>query len=151
MVEVTREATFDSAHMLSYYNGKCNNLHGHTYKVRVTIKSTDVCKANGMVVDFNNMKGILDDTVMKNFDHAFIASGKEYREPAETSILEVLKKNCLKFYELQDRKSTSENIALTIKEQVENQLNNQYMVKVDLWETPNSFTSVWSGGYYDNI
>lgn len=37
-MKVTKEITFDSAHMLSNYEGKCSNLHGHTYKLQVTLK-----------------------------------------------------------------------------------------------------------------
>ena len=37
-MKITKEITFDSAHMLSNYNGKCNNLHGHTYKLQIEVE-----------------------------------------------------------------------------------------------------------------
>ena len=51
-MKVTREMTFDSAHMLSNYVGRCHNLHGHTYKLQVTLEGE---VETGMVVDFQTL------------------------------------------------------------------------------------------------
>ena len=45
-MKVTKEVTFDSAHMLSNYSGKCQNLHGHTYKLQVTVEGPIAVEGN---------------------------------------------------------------------------------------------------------
>ena len=53
------EATFDSAHFLRGYNGKCANLHGHTWRVEVTVGSDTLTASGeqrGMVIDFADLK-----------------------------------------------------------------------------------------------
>jgi 6-pyruvoyltetrahydropterin/6-carboxytetrahydropterin synthase len=63
---VTKEFTFDSAHFLPDYKGKCENLHGHTYKMHVTVKAPI---KNGMVFDFCKLKEIVQDNVISILDH----------------------------------------------------------------------------------
>lgn len=65
-----KEYTFDAAHKLDDYAGKCGNLHGHTYKVQVCIKG-DVQK-NGLVMDFKDFKGIVSKKIIEVLDHKYI-------------------------------------------------------------------------------
>jgi len=58
---------FDAAHFLPRYRGKCEQLHGHTYKLEVVVE--DKKKENGMVLDFNELKGIVKETVLDKLDH----------------------------------------------------------------------------------
>jgi len=62
---------FDAAHRLSYYEGKCNRLHGHTWKIVVIVKSN---KLNnwGAVVDFGELKKIIKQYVNNRYDHKTI-------------------------------------------------------------------------------
>ena len=64
---VSREFKFDSAHFLPAYKGKCENLHGHTYKLRVTFEGEP--DKEGMVVDFARIKGIVGGKVLAELDH----------------------------------------------------------------------------------
>ena len=74
------EATFDSAHFLRGYNGKCANLHGHTWRVEVTVGSDTLTASGeqrGMVIDFADLKNMRrPKTVlcMRRTDHA-VCSG----------------------------------------------------------------------------
>lgn len=64
---ICREFTFDAAHHLVEYHGKCENVHGHTYKLRVAIKE-DI-KDNGLAFDFVDLKRIVMEKVIDVLDH----------------------------------------------------------------------------------
>ncbi|HNF31650.1 MAG TPA: 6-carboxytetrahydropterin synthase, partial [Bacteroidia bacterium] len=75
-VRVTKIFVFDMAHALYGYDGPCKNIHGHTYKLSVTLKGTPV-KDNsnpkaGMVIDFSILKQIVQEKIIKQFDHALV-------------------------------------------------------------------------------
>lgn len=65
-----REFKFDAAHNLTAYRGKCERLHGHTYKLVVKIQGTP--DSEGMIIDFVELKKIVEDRVLKKFDHSYI-------------------------------------------------------------------------------
>ncbi len=65
-----REFTFDAAHNLVHYHGKCEALHGHTYRLAVTLKG--VPDSEGMVLDFVELKKIVRERVLSRLDHAYI-------------------------------------------------------------------------------
>lgn len=67
MFEVRVEADFAAAHFLKDYNGKCENLHGHNYKVFAHVKG-EVLNEGGMLMDFSLLKKALR-TVCKQLDH----------------------------------------------------------------------------------
>lgn len=67
MFEVRVEADFSAAHFLKDYNGKCENLHGHNYKVFAHVKGS-VLNEGGMLLDFTKVKGALR-SVCKQLDH----------------------------------------------------------------------------------
>ena len=64
---VSREFTFDSAHFLTDYHGKCERLHGHTYKLRVTFEGE--VQKDGLVFDFVLIKNIVKERVLNKLDH----------------------------------------------------------------------------------
>ena len=67
MYEVTVEQSFAAAHALRNYKGACENLHGHNFKVHVTIEGNQLDKA-GMLVDFLDVKSLMQE-VMGRLDH----------------------------------------------------------------------------------
>ncbi len=74
MYYITTEASFDAAHFLKGYEGKCKNIHGHRWRVLVKIQSDELLKNqqhNGMIVDFKELKNDLKELTEK-FDHTFI-------------------------------------------------------------------------------
>lgn len=65
-----KEFEFDAAHYLPQYNGKCEKLHGHTYKLVVKIEGTP--DKEGMVIDFVRLKEIVKEAVLNSLDHSCI-------------------------------------------------------------------------------
>jgi 6-pyruvoyltetrahydropterin/6-carboxytetrahydropterin synthase len=68
---VSKDFTFDAAHNLPRYVGKCERLHGHTFKLRVTVKAP-LDTWSGMAFDFTALKRAVDERVVKILDHAYI-------------------------------------------------------------------------------
>lgn len=67
MYEVRVEADFAAAHFLTHYNGKCERLHGHNYRVRIWARGTEL-DDGGMLIDFGILKGLLRD-ICARLDH----------------------------------------------------------------------------------
>ena len=70
MFEVSVEQTFAAGHALRNYKGKCENVHGHNYRVRITIQG-DQLDSTGLLVDFLDVKSLIGD-VVDYLDHQFI-------------------------------------------------------------------------------
>lgn len=83
-MRLCREFYFDAAHYIPDYKGKCEQLHGHTYKLEVVIKG-DV-QDDGMVVDFVKMKEIVETSVIEKLDHH--ALNEIFDNPTAEHILE---------------------------------------------------------------
>ena len=81
VIRVTREFTFEMAHILGGHDGPCRNFHGHSYKLFVTlIGSPNTDKENpkqGMVMDFSVMEKIVLEEVVDKFDHSIVLN-REY-------------------------------------------------------------------------
>ena len=71
MTTVTKTVKFDAAHILTNHEGLCKNLHGHTYRVDVSVAQDDGVGGD-MVIDFKDLKRIASEVVCERFDHAFI-------------------------------------------------------------------------------
>lgn len=72
IVRDTKTFTFDSCHHLPFHQGKCKNLHGHTYTLEVTIEGSLVKEETaeyGMITDFANLKDIVKRLVVDKYDH----------------------------------------------------------------------------------
>ena len=111
-ISVTKSFTFDSAHFLRHYEGACANLHGHTYRCEVTVAGPR--DSLGMIIDFKNLKSIINDTVMAKFDHKYINAEVLYNP-------------------------TAENMVEDIAHMFEHKINGICQVtRVKLWETPDS-------------
>lgn len=65
-----KEFEFDAAHFLPHYHGKCENLHGHTYKLVVKLEGQP--DSEGMIMDFTVLKNIVKENVLKELDHKLI-------------------------------------------------------------------------------
>ena len=141
-MKVTKEVTFDSAHMLSNYRGKCANLHGHTYKLQVSIEAPLQSKGNEecMIMDFNNLKNVID-TITNAFDHAIIFSDMGYRSEAENALMDWADKYGMTYVVISAGKSTSECIATEIKARLSCYFAEIPVpdITVRIWETPTSF------------
>jgi 6-pyruvoyltetrahydropterin/6-carboxytetrahydropterin synthase len=68
---LTKKFKFDSAHKLPNYDGKCKNLHGHTYFLEVTITG-EMNNKTGMLLDFGIVKNVVKELIVEKFDHQYI-------------------------------------------------------------------------------
>jgi len=112
---ISKEFTYDAAHQLVNYNGKCENLHGHTYKLRITLTG-DIDKS-GMIIDFNLIKKIVEEKIIEKLDHNFL--NNIVAQP------------------------TAENILLWIWRELYPVFNfpSCKLYEITLWETENSFVT----------
>ncbi|PNX49224.1 MAG: 6-carboxytetrahydropterin synthase QueD [Thermoplasmata archaeon M11B2D] len=83
-MRLCREFYFDAAHYIPKYKGKCENLHGHTYKLEVVIEGG--IQEDGMVVDFVQMKEIVETAVIEKLDHQSL--NERFDNPTAEHILE---------------------------------------------------------------
>jgi 6-pyruvoyltetrahydropterin/6-carboxytetrahydropterin synthase len=70
MFYVSTEDRFSSAHRLENYRGKCENLHGHNWKVMLTVRGPELDQT-GMLLDFHELKALLKE-VLSGLDHAYL-------------------------------------------------------------------------------
>ena len=95
VVEVTKEFTFDSCHQLLAYDGPCERLHGHTYKLQVTIKGKQDYR--GMVLDFKDLKKVCKEKIIEPLDHYNLNDKLIYNTTAENMVVhfyDVIKSYC---------------------------------------------------------
>jgi 6-pyruvoyltetrahydropterin/6-carboxytetrahydropterin synthase len=78
MFEVSVEHTFAAGHSLRHYRGKCENVHGHNYRVRVTVAGEEL-NAIGLLVDFVELKKHLR-AIVERLDHQYINDLEPFRE-----------------------------------------------------------------------
>jgi len=114
MYEITVESHIDAAHYLRGYQGKCENLHGHRYKIVVKV-STDKLNDIGLAYDFTDLKKHLND-ILKRYDHT-----------------------CLNDVPPFDKlNASSENLAATVYKELKKKLGKApvTLTAVEAWETP---------------
>jgi 6-pyruvoyltetrahydropterin/6-carboxytetrahydropterin synthase len=75
-IRITKHFDFEAAHALHGYDGKCKNIHGHSYQLFVTIIGTPITEKNhpknGMVLDFGDLKRIVKTEIVDIFDHSIV-------------------------------------------------------------------------------
>jgi len=75
-IRITKQFTFETGHALYGYDGKCKNVHGHSYKLSVTVIGQPITDNSevkyGMVIDFTDLKKIVKEEVVDIFDHATV-------------------------------------------------------------------------------
>jgi 6-pyruvoyltetrahydropterin/6-carboxytetrahydropterin synthase len=117
-ITIGKEFTFDAAHLLPEYPGKCAKLHGHTYKLTIRL-SGKIDPKSGFVLDFSSFGDFIKASILSDLDHTYLND---------------LLSN-----------PTAEFLALWIRMKLEEYLWNFPSVQVEkitLYETPNSFVEV---------
>ncbi|PHQ30687.1 6-pyruvoyl trahydropterin synthase family protein [Leeuwenhoekiella nanhaiensis] len=75
-IRITKQFSFETGHALYGYDGKCRNVHGHSYKLSVTVIGTPISQSEnvkfGMVIDFGDLKKIVKNEIVDVFDHATV-------------------------------------------------------------------------------
>ena len=79
-IRVTKSFSFEMAHALWNYDGPCRNIHGHSYQLFVTVIGETISDQSspklGMVVDFSDLKKIVNNSIVDVFDHSVVISSK---------------------------------------------------------------------------
>ena len=130
------EHSFDSAHFLKNYEGKCRNIHGHRWKVEVEIFSDKLKndgQLNGMIVDFGDLKKDVKK-IIDYYDHAFIIEKNTLKNKTYQCILE----EGFKIINVNFR-PTAENFSYFFFKEIEKK--GYKVFKVTVYETPNNSAS----------
>ena len=146
-IRITKEFRFESAHALLGYDGPCKNIHGHSYKLAVTVLGEPLNDSyspkHGMVMDFGVLKQIVNDNIVKPFDHALILNAKT------ENIDLLLTKSMFEKLILSDYQPSCENFLIDFVERIKNKLpQNIKLFSIRLDETSNSFAEWYAA---DNI
>ena len=131
MITVTKTVKFDAAHVLTNHRGLCKNLHGHTYRVDVSV-AQPADDGRDMVIDFKDLKRIAAETICDRFDHAFIYNTES---AGEREIAAVVEKHGMRTVAIPFR-STAENLARHFYAALKPLIPGLCAVKV--WETADS-------------
>lgn len=91
-IRITKEFSFEMAHALRNYDGPCRNIHGHSYKLFVTVIgspiSDDQNAKNGMLMDFGQLKKIVNKNIVDVYDHSVVVYKKDERLPEMQKVFE---------------------------------------------------------------
>ena len=136
-IRITKEFVFDMAHALSNYDGKCKNIHGHTYKLFVTLIGIpcEDCSSpkNGMVLDFGDLKNIVKIPIVDMFDHALVV-------PANKGFEDLRKFQETDKYIEVPFQPTCENLTIYIANIIRSKLPDSVsLYSIRLYETPTSY------------
>ncbi len=137
MITVTKTVRFDAAHILTNHQGLCKNLHGHTYRVDVSVTQDEAC-ASDMVIDFKDLKRLATEVICDRFDHAFIYNTES---TGECEIATVIEKQGMRTVAIPFR-STAENLAKLFYTDLKQQIPGLSAVRV--WETADSYAEFTS-------
>lgn len=129
IVYVTKEIQIDCAHFLSDYIGKCSTMHGHRYKIEVTMKGL-VDRSTKMVIDFSEMKSIMEKLIINRFDHKCLNDVEIHDENISKELKDEFSKN-----------PTAELMSIIIFNSLSKILHRHQaeLHTVKVWETPTSF------------
>ncbi|MBO5775409.1 MAG: 6-carboxytetrahydropterin synthase QueD [Kiritimatiellae bacterium] len=131
MITVTKTVRFDAAHVLTNHGGLCKNLHGHTYRVDVSVAQEEGSQSD-MVMDFKDIKNIANEVICEKFDHAFIYNTAS---EGECEIAAVVERHGMRTAPVPFR-STAENLAKLFFGELKKRIPSLSSVKV--WETLDS-------------
>ena len=134
-IRVTKEFTFEAAHALDGYDGKCKDIHGHSYKLSVTVIGTPETSGDrsncGMVIDFADIKSVVKQDILNFFDHRLILRHDSRFKGIEESNERV---------RYVDYQPTCENMLLEIVDILKNSFDKEpVLLSVALRETGSSF------------
>ena len=138
-IRITKQFSFETGHALYGYDGKCKNVHGHSYKLSVTVIGTPITDSNnvkfGMVIDFTDLKKIVREEIVDVFDHATVFN----KNTPHVELAEELS-NRGHHVILVNYQPTSENMVIDFAKKIQDRLpNNIQLHSLKLQETESSF------------
>jgi len=138
-IRITKHFDFETAHALYGYDGKCKNIHGHSYQLYVTVIGKPIDDAdhakNGMVLDFGDLKKIVKSEIIDVFDHATVLNNNSPHH----ELAKKIKPHSPKVL-LVDYQPTSENMIVDFAEKIISKLPVSVALhSLKLYETNNSY------------
>lgn len=138
-IRITKQFSFETGHALYGYDGKCKNVHGHSYKLFVTVSGKPISDTNnvkfGMVIDFGDLKKIVKEEIVDVFDHATVFNKNTPHVELATEL-----KNRGHHIILVDYQPTSEMMVIDFAEKIKNRLPSTIQLfSIKLQETETSF------------
>lgn len=138
-IRITKQFNFETGHALYGYDGKCRNVHGHSYKLSVTVIGKPITDNThvklGMVIDFGDLKKIVKEEIVDKFDHATVFN-------KNTPHIELAKELTDRGHNviLADYQPTSENMVIDFSTKIKARLpQNITLFSLKLQETETSF------------
>lgn len=133
-MKIAKEFRWEMGHRLPFHNGKCVNLHGHSYKMLLEIDGE--LDANGMLIDYYDLKKIVNP-IIDELDHAFMVNKND-----EEVLNFLTKLNSKKV--VVDFHSTAENISVYLLEKLKVSELKKYSnkIRVRIFETPDDYAEV---------
>ncbi|MFQ3180910.1 MAG: 6-pyruvoyltetrahydropterin/6-carboxytetrahydropterin synthase [Polaribacter sp.] len=138
-IRITKQFKFETGHALYGYDGKCKNVHGHSYKLSVTVSGEPITDSNnvkfGMVIDFGDLKKIVKEEIVDLFDHATVFN-------QNTPHIELAKELIDRDHHviLVDYQPTSEMMVIDFAQKIKSRLpSNIKLHSIKLSETDTSF------------
>ena len=117
MLTVTKRFQFEAAHYLPGYDGDCSRIHGHSYKLEVTVQKVSPLDSD-MIIDFKELSRIVKDFVIKRWDHVLLNSLQEFKE----------------------ERPTAENMVVMVYKILIEEFSDEISIaRIRLWETENSY------------
>ena len=136
MYKLKTKVSFDSAHFLKDYEGKCSNIHGHRWTVEIEVGAETLesdTQNRGMVVDFSNLKKDLRE-IADHFDHSLIMETGSLRQATEDALIA----ENLRIVKV-DFRPTAENFAKYIYDEMTSR--GYKVIEASVYETPNNVAS----------
>jgi len=138
-IRITKQFNFETGHALYGYDGKCKNVHGHSYKLSVTVIGKPISNRSnvkfGMVIDFGDLKKIVKEEIVDLFYHATVFN-------QTTPQIELARELQQRGHHviLVDYQPTSENLVIDFAERIKNRLpQNIKLFSLRLQETESSY------------
>lgn len=138
-IRITKQFSFETGHALYGYDGKCKNVHGHSYKLSVTVSGKPISDNTnvkfGMVIDFGDLKKIVKEEIVDLFDHATVFN-------KNTPHVELAKELINRGHHvlLVDYQPTSEMMVIDFAKKIKDRLpENIHLHSIKLQETDTSF------------
>lgn len=138
-IRITKQFSFETGHALYGYDGKCKNVHGHSYKLSVTVIGSPIIDTHnvkyGMVIDFGDLKKIVKEEIVDVFDHATVFNKNTPHIQLANELMQRDHHVILVEYQ-----PTSENMVIDFADKIKKRLpDNIGLFSLKLQETDTSF------------
>lgn len=146
-IRITKQFSFETGHALYGYDGKCKNVHGHSYKLSVTVIGKPISDTSnvkyGMVIDFSDLKKIVKNEIVDVFDHATVFN----KNTPHVELAKELENRGHKIL-LVDYQPTSEMMVIDFSEKIKKHLpQNITLHSLRLQETETSFAEWYASDH----